>query len=566
MKITRKELVELALGDSNSIIKRLNSGEFDIDDICNRILNIGYDKSLNYQNSDSAIKMVKWFIDRKHYKEASMFITSLDIKKEEDKKYLVDWLQNININNLHHKFQDFQNILTSEFILFAIDNGYLDFNSLGEDMQIRLFKESLKNGKPLKIIPQLNHDFFKEIDLNNIVHLFVNDKIDNAFMLQIIRSTNLAKLKDSSFPLTIIKSFYSGGMTQKEFKDLLLALDILKHLQRKQIDDDWCEIYSDLKGNLMNRYFKSRVYEKSIYDALEAISRFPNEEKKAGKIIKKEQEIHKVRQEMYLPFVEYLVDKIQHDLHGLNETINGDLSKVRKYFDELVKHLDCLLTDVSDLSNEPDRSLEIIKKMYKIESDYRKTMSAIGYASLLNLVFHRFVDKACENDVVKEYADIHLKDKIEEVYDVNLQQLNNKMNWVKRLEYDENYALGDFNTFKVRTSDIKDIVFNSEKRFDFVELSKNTKLKLTNDRWSFTFNEILFSDISIVEMSERYEYSFLIYQPNLIGYKIQQDRMDKYIEQANESIKLGKITKEQYENLMSYAQPAQKVNNKIKLV
>jgi hypothetical protein len=347
-------------------------------------------------------------------------------------------------------------------------------------------------------------------------------------MLQIIRKTNLNKLKDSSFPLTIIKSFFSGGMTQKEFKDLPLALDILKHLQRKPIDDDWCEIYSDLKGNLMNRYFKSRVYEKSIYDALEAISRFPNEEKKDGKIIKKEQEIHKVRQEMYLPFVEYLVDKIQHDLHGLNETINGDLSKISKYFGELVKHLDCLLTDVSDLSNEPDRSLEIIKKMYKIESDYRETMSTIGYASLLNLVFHRFVDKACENDVVKEYADIHLKDKIEEVYDVNLQQLNNKMNWVKRLEYDENYALGDFNTFKVRTSDIKDIVFNSEKRFDFVELSKNTKLKITNDRWSFTFNEILFSDISIVEMSERYEYSFLIYQPNLIGYKIQQDRMDKY--------------------------------------
>ena len=564
MKITRKELVELALGDSNSIIKHLQNGEFDIDDICNRILNIGYDKSLNYQNSASATKMVKWFIDRKHYKEASMFITSLDIKKEEDKKYLVDWLQNI--NNVHHKFQDFQNILTSEFLLFSIDNGYLDFESLNEDVQIRLFKESLKNGEPLKTVPQLNHDFFKELDLNHIVHLFIKDKIDNAFMSQIIRKTNLNKLKDSSFPLTIIKSFFSGGMTQKEFKDLPLALDILKHLQRKPIDDDWCEIYSDLKGNLMNRYFKSRVYEKSIYDALEAISRFPNEEKKAGKIIKKEQEIHKVRQEMYLPFVEYLVDKIQHDLHGLNETINGDLSKVRKYFDELVKHLDCLLTDVSDLSKEPDRSLEIIKKMYKIESDYRETMSAIGYASLLNLVFHRFVDKACENDIIREYADIHLKDKIEEVYNVNIQQLNNKMNWVKRSEDDENYALGDFNTFKVRTSDIEDIVFDSGKMFDFAELSKNTKLKISSNSWRFTFNEILFSNISIVVMDKQYEYSFLIYQPNIISYKIPKDRMDEYVEQANEQIKSGKITKEQYENLMSYAQHVQKVNNKIKLV
>ena len=564
MKITRKELFELALGDSEPIIKHLKSGEFDIDDICNRILNIGYDKSLNYQNSDSATKMVKWFIDRKHYKEASMFITSLDIKKEEDKKYLVDWLQNI--NNVHHKFQDFQNILTSEFLLFSIDNGYLDFESLNKDVQIRLFKESLKNGEPLKTVPQLNHDFFKELDLNHIVHLFIKDKIDNAFMSQIIRKTNLNKLKDSSFPLTIIKSFFSGGMTQKEFKDLPLALDILKHLQRKPIDDDWCEIYSDLKGNLMNRYFKSRVYEKSIYDALEAISRFPNEEKKAGKIIKKEQEIHKVRQEMYLPFVEYLVDKIQHDLHGLNETINGDLSKVRKYFDELVKHLDCLLTDVSDLSKEPDRSLEIIKKMYKIESDYRETMSAIGYASLLNLVFHRFVDKACENDIIREYADIHLKDKIEEVYNVNIQQLNNKMNWVKRSEDDENYALGDFNTFKVRTSDIEDIVFDSGKMFDFAELSKNTKLKISSNSWRFTFNEILFSNISIVVMDKQYEYSFLIYQPNIISYKIPKDRMDKYIERANKEIKSGKITKEQYENLMSYAQPVQKVNNKIKLV
>jgi hypothetical protein len=564
MKITRKELVELALGDSNSIIKHLQNGEFDIDDICNRILNIGYDKSINYQNSDSAPKMVKWFIDRKHYKEASMFITSLDIKKEEDKKYLVDWLQNI--NNVHHKFQDFQNILTSEFLLFSIDNGYLDFESLNEDVQIRLFKESLKNGEPLKTVPQLNHDFFKELDLNHIVHLFIKDKIDNAFMSQIIRKTNLNKLKDSSFPLTIIKSFFSGGMTQKEFKDLPLALDILKHLQRKPIDDDWCEIYSDLKGNLMNRYFKSRVYEKSIYDALEAISRFPNEEKKAGKIIKKEQEIHKVRQEMYLPFVEYLVDKIQHDLHGLNETINGDLSKVSKYFYKLVKHLDCLLTDVSDLSKEPDRSLEIIKKMYKIESDYRETMSAIGYASLLNLVFHRFVDKACENDIIREYADIHLKDKIEEVYNVNIQQLNNKMNWVKRSEDDENYALGDFNTFKVRTSDIEDIVFDSGKMFDFAELSKNTKLKISSNSWRFTFNEILFSNISIVVMDKQYEYSFLIYQPNIISYKIPKDRMDEYVEQANEQIKSGKITKEQYENLMSYAQHVQKVNNKIKLV
>ncbi len=564
MKITRKELVELALGDSNSIIKHLQNGEFDIDDICNRILNIGYDKSLNYQNSDSATKMVKWFIDRKHYEEASMFITSLDIKKEEDKKYLVDWLQNI--NNVHHKFQDFQNILTSEFLLFSIDNGYLDFESLNEDVQIRLFKESLKNGEPLKTVPQLNHVFFKELDLNHIVHLFIKDKIDNAFMSQIIRKTNLNKLKDSSFPLTIIKSFFSGGMTQKEFKDLPLALDILKHLQRKPIDDDWCEIYSDLKGNLMNRYFKSRVYEKSIYDALEAISRFPNEEKKAGKIIKKEQEIHKVRQEMYLPFVEYLVDKIQHDLHGLNETINGDLSKVSKYFYKLVKHLDCLLTDVSDLSKEPDRSLEIIKKMYKIESDYRETMSAIGYASLLNLVFHRFVDKACENDIIREYADIHLKDKIEEVYNVNIKQLNNKMNWVKRSEDDENYALGDFNTFKVRTSDIEDIVFDSGKMFDFAELSKNTKLKISSNSWRFTFNEILFSNISIVVMDKQYEYSFLIYQPNIISYKIPKDRMDEYVEQANEQIKSGKITKEQYENLMSYAQPVQKVNNKIKLV
>ena len=67
-------------------------------------------------------------------------------------------------------------------------------------------------------------------------------------------------------------------------------------------------------------------------------------------------------------------------------------------------------------------------------------------------------------------------------------------------------------------------------------------------------------------MSERYEYNFLIYQPNIIGYKIPQDRMDEYVERANEQIKSGEITKEQYENLMSYAQPVQKVNNKIKLV
>ena len=497
---------------------------------------------------DTKQHVARCMVDMGETERVNGFINTIKNEKQYVKKFAQNSIANNNIT------------APPDIIYTAVKNGFIDENDLSQTQRNGWFKHCLKNDTPTYDIPNINMSLdaiFSDIPLSKLVNYYADGKISNSFLLEIIKNTSLNKTGIISFDYEdkLEQSFRNYFVNQQQFKDMFLIFDIFKEMKNRNMDDAMAESYSLLEtSNLLLIGLYGSMKHNDIRGNLQKIRDF--KKKRKGKYEKLNQEIIELKQELYLPVVNHLVDRLKTNLNELSETISKDVVMVNSNFKKVLHDLKMLVKEVPDISIYENESIDLIDKMYSIENYHRDTMAYFYRENLLNLVFHRIADSACKNEKVKQYFELKYADKIKEVHDHNFYEISGSSE-IKDIE--SKYT--DLVTFKIDKTDSLPSLVTSQN--DIVELSKQVDKPLIFksgiaglDNWCviklMQINKFKFEDLKIEE-----EYLLTLYMDN---FEPTKEHISTFIDMAEKDLKNGLISKEDYEKIVSMDCKTSKAN------